>query len=64
MCLHDEKGKTFLGEKSAKALIDFFKNPFSVFMAEEGEIASVKGFGKKTEEKIFRAIGRETDEQN
>ena len=49
-----------LGEIKAKALIDYFGDPISLFMATAGEIAEIEGFGKKTAEKILKAIGRET----
>jgi len=48
-----------LGEVKAKALLDYFGSPLSLFMASIEEICQVEGFAKKTAEKILSAIGRE-----
>jgi len=50
-----------LGEVKAEALIEHFGNPFSLFMASVDEICEVEGIGRKTAEKILRAIGREVE---
>jgi len=48
-----------LGETKATALVDYFNDPISLFMASIEEIAELEGFGKKTAQKILVAIGRE-----
>ena len=48
-----------LGETKAKALIEYFGSPLSLFMATMEEICEVEGFGKKTAEKILNSIGRD-----
>lgn len=49
-----------LGQVRSEALIDYFDTPFSVFMASVDELCEVDGIGKKTAERVLKAIGRET----
>jgi len=47
-----------LGEVRAKALVDEFGCAFNVFTATTEDLVAVKGLGKKSIEKLMRAIGR------